>query len=196
MAYVSELIIYPIKGLCGIRVNEMELDKWGGIGIKDDREYAMYDKKTGCYVNGKQNPKIFRIRVLKYEKPCTLKLLNISDNDEIEVNLKQNLSKAEEWLSKVLGKEVIIKYTGNQESSFTDDPRFDGPTIISQKTLEKVAGWFEISETETLDRFRPNIVIDGVDAFWEDNLVAQNEKNGVKFKIGSCEMVGLYPVHR
>ena len=56
----------------------------------------------------------------------------------------------------------------NPTAGFPDDTDSPGPTLMSTATLEAVAGWFDLTLEQTRARFRANIEIGGVPAFWED----------------------------
>jgi uncharacterized protein YcbX len=61
--------------------------------------------------------------------------------------------------------------------------------------LATVAQWFNLSINEARLRFRANLEIDGVDAFWEDRLYAEPGRV-VRFRIGSVELLGTNPCQR
>ena len=62
----------------------------------------------------------------------------------------------------------------NLTHGFPDDTASPGPTIISTATLEAIASWYPDLDIEDVRlRFRANIEIDGVPAFWEDRLFAE-----------------------
>jgi len=101
---------------------------------------------------------------------------------------------AEQWFRTALGNSTFTLVHRDSGPGFTDDPRFDGPTIVSLETLKTVEKWLNIDDAG--DRFRPNIVVGGVDAFWEDLLVGEDETCGSVLKIGGTEIVAAFPVHR
>ena len=58
------------------------------------------------------------------------------------------------------------------------------------------SGWFDGIDTEGMcRRLRPNIVLGGVPAFWEDHLFADRDSR-VRFSIGDAELLGVNPCQR
>jgi len=59
-----------------------------------------------------------------------------------------------------------------------------------------VAGWFDgIDAAEMERRLRPNLVVSGVEPFWEDRLYADRDTS-VAFRVGDCEFLGANPCQR
>ncbi|MBI3697280.1 MAG: MOSC domain-containing protein, partial [Acidobacteria bacterium] len=73
---------------------------------------------------------------------------------------------------------------------FPDDTNASGPTLVSTATLCEVARWFGADLDEMRRRFRANLEIDGVPAFWEDQLI------GVTFRLGEVAIEGVNPCAR
>jgi len=75
-------------------------------------------------------------------------------------------------------------------------PFSPGPTIISTATLEAIASWYPGLDVEEVRlRFRTNIEISGVPAFWEDQLFAEPEDT-VNFQMGNVQFMGINPCQR
>jgi uncharacterized protein YcbX len=92
-------------------------------------------------------------------------------------------------LGRQLGFEVHL--VENAESGFPDDDVSPGPTIIAAASLAEIASWFDGESADSLrERLRPNIVVGGVPAFWEDRLY------GAQFTIGEVEICGVNPCQR
>ena len=64
MAKLSKILIFPVKSLDPIALDEVEISEGGAL--KGDREFAMFDK-SGKYINAKRYPKIHLIRA-RYEQ--------------------------------------------------------------------------------------------------------------------------------
>eukprot|EP01125_Pyxidicula_operculata_P002062 TRINITY_DN12017_c0_g1_i1.p1 TRINITY_DN12017_c0_g1~~TRINITY_DN12017_c0_g1_i1.p1 ORF type:complete len:376 (-),score=55.73 TRINITY_DN12017_c0_g1_i1:43-1170(-) len=197
---IDHLRIYPIKALCAVMPDQIEVSPNGGI--KYDREWAMMDHKN-LYINGKSCAKVHHIRLVNFTPPSTFTLVNQFDQEEVTFDFFKQKSDAEAWLRKVVEKPTLrLVHKSENTPGFTDDPRFDGPTIVSMSSIKAVASWFEIDETNVLDRFRPNIVVKGAPAFWEDLLVSSNPSLGYRYTIigndnkDSIDLLGLYPIHR
>lgn len=73
---------------------------------------------------------------------------------------------------------------------FPDDATASGPTVVARATLAAVAGWFDgVDAAEMERRLRPNLVVSGVEPFWEDRLYADRE-SVVAFRVGAAEFLG------
>ena len=82
---------------------------------------------------------------------------------------------------------------------FPDDSVAYGPTIISTATLEAVAALFPETRMTLEDarlRFRMTLEINGVPAFWEDQLFGEEERSAVRFRIGDVNFEGSNPCAR
>ena len=100
----------------------------------------------------------------------------------------------ESWLGEYFGFPVEIKQ--NFDTGFPDDTVSPGPTIISTATLEAIASWYPALDVEEArSRFRSNIEIAGVPAFWEDQLFTEAEGT-VNFQIGEVQFMGVNPCQR
>jgi uncharacterized protein YcbX len=91
MSEISQLFIYPIKSLCGVRVHEISFTL--GLGLRYDREWydfiddsfcsidftffliprCMLDKH-GLYINGKAYPACHKITLHRFVPPATITL--------------------------------------------------------------------------------------------------------------------------
>jgi uncharacterized protein YcbX len=99
-----------------------------------------------------------------------------------------------DWLSDYLKMQVTV--IENADGGFPDDTQAPGPTVISRATLAEVATWYPgLTVEEVRSRFRANLEIDGVEAFWEDRLMAEG-LGVVRFRIGDAELLGTNPCAR
>jgi Uncharacterized Fe-S protein len=94
----------------------------------------------------------------------------------------------------------VVRLSGqphrNREGGFPDDTTAAGPTIISEATIDTVAGWFDGVDAKGMRRrLRPNVVLGGVPAFWEDHLFADRDSR-VRFSIGDVDFFGVNPCQR
>ncbi len=79
---------------------------------------------------------------------------------------------------------------------FPDDVDSPGPTVVSRATLAEVAGWFDGLDADAVcARLRPNLILDGVPAFWEDRLFGEPGVR-VPFDIGPVRLEGVNPCAR
>ena len=189
--YVARLSIYPIKSLDRVDIEARSVLASGGL--KRDREYALFDD-AGRFVNGKRIGRIHSIRSEFDLENNRVSLRTPATDQPIVFHLEQDLKALGSWLGEYLGLPVEVKQ--NLETGFPDDPAASGPTLISTATLEAIASWYpELSVEDVRLRFRTNIEISGVPAFWEDQLFNDSEK-GVDFQIGAVKFIGIYPCQR
>ena len=117
-----------------------------------------------------------------------------SASDRIDGHLDEDGKQLSDWLTDVLSIEASI--VENELTGFPDDMDATGPTIVSLATLEMVASWFpDMTLEEVRRRFRANIEVSGVEAFWEDRLF-QAPKLPIPFFIGSVQFGGTNPCQR
>jgi uncharacterized protein YcbX len=84
----------------------------------------------------------------------------------------------------------------NAAQGFPDDQDASGPTIISTATLEAICTWFPgLDLAETRRRFRANLEIAGVPAFWEDRLYGPPGQPRF-FRVGAVRFEGVNPCAR
>jgi uncharacterized protein len=186
---VARLFVYPFKSFDRVEVDRVTL--LGSGAIKGDRAWALFDSK-GNFVNGKRHQSIHAIRsqfdletnIITLHIQKTVKSFNVSSEKEL----------LSDYLSDYFGFTVNIEQ--NFDSGFPDDTLSPGPTIISTGTILEIASWYpELDAEDIRRRFRANIEIDGVPAFWEDRLFA-NAETTVKFQIGNVELMGVNPCQR
>ena len=189
--HVSKLSIYPIKSLEPIEVESVNILASGAL--KGDREFAMFDE-SDRFVNGKRNPLVHSLRSQFDLETKTVSLSRQDSQNKTTFNLETERDALENWLSKYFAIPVRIKQ--NFTHGFPDDPVSPGPTIISTATLEAIASWYPGLEVDEVRlRFRANIEIDGVPAFWEDRLFAEADTT-VDFQIGDVRFMGVKPCQR
>ncbi len=187
---VAKLFIYPIKSLDRKKSDRVTILESGAI--KGDRTWAIFDLNNN-FVNGKRNQKIHNLRS-EFNLDRTLSLQIEGKNDRKTFNLIEQQEDLCVWLSQYFGFEV--KIVQNLAMGFPDDTVSPGATIISTATLKAIASWYPGLDLDDIRRrFRANIEIDGVPAFWEDCLFAEADRT-VKFRIGEVEFMGVNPCQR
>ena len=184
--FVYKIMIYPIKSLPPKEVGEARVTDSGSLMY--DRLYAIVDSK-GRFVNGKREKKIHLLRARYALKSIDRVIVHISAcGDEETFELDSEIERFERWLTRFFGYEV--KVVKNTDTGFPDDIKYNGPTITSTATLSTVSSWFEDWDIlQARLRFRANIEVGGVDAFWEDRLYAGPGK-AVVFRVGDVVMEG------
>ncbi|MDX6404655.1 MAG: uncharacterized protein QOH70_2110 [Blastocatellia bacterium] len=191
MPFIENIIVYPIKALDGVRVNRARITAGGAL--ERDREFAMVDD-YGNFVNGKRHARIHQVRAQFDESIENVELHLLDANQRCNFHLVRDATKLEACFSDFFGFPISIKQ--NIENGFPDDTKASGPTLISAATLEEVSGWFPgLSPQDILRRFRVNVVIGGVPAFWEDHLFGEPETT-VDFEIGAVQVKGINPCKR
>ena len=189
--FLEKIMIYPIKSLDGLSISQATLLKSGAL--KYDRQWAIYANNQKL-INGKSNNRIYRLRAT-YDNFISQVTLKDEDNDLQETfNLREDKKELESFLSNYFGQSVYLQE--NRITGFPDDTYASGPTIISQATLETITQWFpNLTIEETRRRFRANLEIKKVPAFWEDQLFI-NKNQWVNFCIGEIDFQGINPCQR
>lgn len=189
--HVSEIRIYPIKSLPGVRLERVTLRDNGALA--DDRRWAMFDF-DGRVVNGKRTPRVHALNARFGEPIEQVTLIDRATGSSLECNLARQPERAAAWLSEFFA--FPIQLREDVECGIPDDPEAFGPTVIGAQTLEAVAGWFPPLEPEEMRRrFRANLELSCPAAFWEDCLFAAAGQV-VHFAIGEAQFVGTNPCQR
>jgi uncharacterized protein YcbX len=189
--YVSQLFLYPIKALDGIGVERVTVLKSGAL--KGDREFAIIDQSEQ-FVNGKRQDRIHALRA-QFTLENSIVSLQIQETKcQAKFHIFQERKALESWLTDYLGFPVWVRQ--NQEMGFPDDTISPGPTLVSTATLEAIASWYPgLTPAEIRRRFRANIEIAGVPAFWEDQLFGETGQR-INFQVGKVQFIGVNPCQR
>jgi uncharacterized protein len=198
---LANIRLYPIKSLDPIGVSEVRIGPGGGLAL--DRAWALYSV-DGKWVNGKRTPAIHLIRA-SYSLGLRSVTLSVP-NDRRGIptrtfDFPDAHDEAAEWFSVYFEQQIIVRYSAD---GFPDDTIANGPTIVSTASLKAVCDWFPPSPqgfpgillNEARLRFRASLEIDGVPAWWEDQLFSENERNVVRFQIGEVQFEGSNPCAR
>ena len=189
--HVSKLFIYPVKSLDWLDCDRATILESGAL--QGDRTWAIFDR-DGNFVNGKRNAKVHSLRSQLDLVTKTLTLRIQGTDRTAEFDLIEQQKELCNWLSDYFGFPVEIKQ--NLEMGFPDDTVSPGATIVSTATLEAIASWYpELDTAGIRRRFRANIELGGVPAFWEDRLFT-TAGNTVDFKVGDVEFMGVNPCKR
>ncbi len=192
---LKQIIVYPIKSLDGMVVNQSKISAGGALEF--DRRWAIVDAK-GKIVNAKCTAKIQQIRS-QFDFVDSEQRLQISlqagNNSTINTFcLNSELGELGRWLSDFFG--FTVRLIENAIVGFPDDLNAYGPTIVSTATLESICEWFpELDLAEVRRRFRTNLEISDVPAFWEDRLFGAPEQV-VYFRLGNVQFHGINPCQR
>jgi uncharacterized protein len=202
MSKLHNIAIFPIKSLDRKLLPSAQLLESGAL--KGDREFAIFDESDRV-VNAKRTAKIHQIRS-HYDlqnRSVTLsvmQLLNQSSSQSSNqsqsptLHLDGDRKQISDWLSEFFGFAVHLKQ--DLEMGFPDDPASPGPTVISTKTLQTIASWYDgMTLEECRSRFRTNLELDTPIAFWEDQLFGKADEIR-EFTIGSVVFQAVNPCQR
>jgi uncharacterized protein YcbX len=191
MPHLAGVYIYPVKSLDPVAVPSVRVIKSGGL--EGDRLFAMFNAE-GKYVNGKKQPRVHHLQSQYDFLTRTLMLRPRTDKTWRAFQLDNDHERLQTWLAEYFGFPVTFKE--DPAAGFPDDTDAPGPTVISVATLEEVASWFPGLTVEQIRiRFRANLEIGGVPAFWEDRLYGP-KPDRVAFQIGNVLFHGNNPCQR
>lgn len=185
--YISKIRIYPVKSLDPVEVSEAEI---GIRSLKYDRAYAMVTQ-DGRYVNGKRTG---RVNELKASYDLQNGIIQLSERENLEISefeLKEGNNDLNAYLSDFF--ELNVSLIHRTKGELMDIPGASSVTIVSEASIASI---HKDLNNYTLDnvrlRFRANIEIAGVSAFWEEKLF-KTPGIGIRFKIGNVDMIGVSP---
>ncbi len=185
---ITSLWLYPVKGCRGVRMTEVRLCDTGIVG---DRGFLVVDDK-GLFLTQRDVPELARIEptlqgdalVLSADGREDLAVPLKAENGtrEVQVFSSRGLATdagndAAKWLGGFLGRPVRLVRAGSawqRSYVFGSEHRpltfVDGypMLLVSEASLTDLNG--RLPEPVPMARFRPNIVVDGVPAYAEDNL--------------------------
>lgn len=194
MPTLSQISVHPIKALDPVSHDQVSITPVGGLA--GDRVFAIV-ADDGGYVNGKRTAAVHRLRAAVDLEANRVRFRIEGEEGDRSFHLADDRVALEHWLSEYFGVDVSLEAGRGGEltdSAVYGDGSKTGPTLISAATLREVASWYDdIGPEELRLRMRPNLVIEGVPAFWEDRLVAED---GRRFRIGEVTLEGVDPVPR
>jgi uncharacterized protein YcbX len=189
-ANLSRIRIYPIKSLDGQDVDEAVVLRSGALA--HDREFCLVDPEGRVYNGKRSGDALLPVRsdVDLARGEVTLSL----NGAAAAFHPERALEGLAHWFSERLGDRVGA--ARDAEGGCPDDTEAHGPTVVSTETLREVASWFpDMDVEEARRRFRANLEIDGVPAFWEDRLFGDDGET-VRFQIGDVTLEGVNPCAR
>ncbi|RVT97267.1 MOSC domain-containing protein [Mucilaginibacter limnophilus] len=203
MITISELYVYPIKSLGGISLTTAEVTD---RGLKHDRRWMLVDENNrflsqreypvmallrveitdeGLRVSHKQiNESIIVPFVPVNGQPCrvtvwddTCGAVYVSDEADAWFNRMLSLNCRLVYMPEDSHRHTDTKYTSGEEiTSFSDAYPL---LLISKASLDDLNS--RMAEPLPMERFRPNMVIDGTEPYLED-IMQGFEINGILFK--------------
>ena len=191
---LENIRLHPIKALDPVSVPEARIGPNGGLEL--DRVWVMFSA-DGQWINGKRTSAVHLIRA-EYNAQITQVRLSVpGDSRKIKPKTFQFPSEfehASKWFSEYFELPVTVRYI---REGAPDDALAPGPTIVSTASLQAVCNLFPgLTLEEARERFRTTLEIEGVPAFWEDQLFGSDENYAVRFKIGEVAFEGSNPCAR
>ncbi len=186
---LTGLYQYPIKSIAGLSLNRTSVEPFGLAG---DRCMMLVDAQ-GKFISQRKHPQLAMIKINQLQQALSLKHASVGElqldasvftKNQKEVEVWGDLCKAfvaneqtNQWFSRYLNQTVyLVQYDFNQPrksdikySQQGDVVSFaDGFPIllISKSSLNDLNS--RLDKPVSMQNFRPNIVIDGCDAFAED----------------------------
>jgi uncharacterized protein YcbX len=191
---LARITVHPIKSLDPVQVSCARIGPAGAL--ETDRAWALYSL-DGRIVNADHNPAMHRIRAEFAADSSHVTLSAPGDRRHLppaRFSFPNDTEAAAEWFSVYLDKKITMRHS---RAGFPDDATGGGPSIISTASLQAVCEWFpDFDMEQARARFRTNLEIDGVPAFWEDRLFSANENYAVRFRIGDVQFEGSRPCER
>ncbi|HAA28829.1 MAG TPA: MOSC domain-containing protein [Cyanobacteria bacterium UBA8553] len=187
---LSGIYIYPIKSAAGISLKTAQVEK---RGFECDRRWMLVDE-TGKFLTQRQFPRMALISVLLNQNQLVVKAPNqkslslpihMDSDDYVRVQVWNSICDAiplgeevSQWFSEFLEISCQLVYmpessfrpvnpryaTDNEQVSFADGFPF---LLISEASLEDLNQ--RLDEPIPMNRFRPNLVVSGCEAFAEDS---------------------------
>jgi uncharacterized protein YcbX len=202
---LQEIYLYPIKSLGGIAVQEAQVEE---RGFKYDRRWMLVDKK-GDFVTQRQHPQLALLQVALSESQLEVFSkgdpsqriafdLGLFSDQELQVSIwgDQVLARVvsvevNRWFSDFLKMDLDLvvmpesshrkmdpRYAVQGESvSFADGMPY---VMIGQASLDELNQRLEVPIS--MDRFRPNLVFSGGEAYAEDQF-KQLQIGEVEFQV-------------
>ncbi len=191
MPHLSRILIYPIKSLEPVSVQQISVLKSGALA--GDRAFGLFDSEDK-FVNGKRHAKIHLLRSAYDPVTNVLSLRRPDATACAQFQIDRQRSELHEWLTEFFGFPVTLKH--NSEVGFPDDLDCPGPTIISTATLAEVASWFPPLDVSQLRlRLRTNLELSAPAPFWEERLYT-TKGSRIQFRIGDVLFHGNNPCQR
>ena len=191
---LANIRLHPIKALDPISVNEARVGPGGGLEF--DRAWALYSA-DGQWVNGKRTAAVHLIRAIFAPDVSSVTLSVPGDLRKIPAKtfaFPGETAVASQWFSDYFEQPITVRHS---PEGFPDDTVAYGPTIVSTASLQAVCDLFSGMELdEARQRFRTTLEINGVPAFWEDQLFGEEERSAVRFRIGEVQFEGSNPCAR
>jgi uncharacterized protein YcbX len=219
MIHISQLFIYPVKSLGGIALQQAEVTS---RGLEHDRRWMLVDGNNQFMSQRKfAQMALFKLEIhdegiwVIHEPthktiiipffPQTTESVLVTIWDDVCAATVVN-AELDEWFSNILRFKCRLVYMPD-DSLRPVDPQYAGPEhitsfadaypmlVISEESLHDLNS--RLGQKVTMNRFRPNMVINGTSAYQEDYML-QFEVAGINFygvkPCARCVMIGVDPL--
>lgn len=214
---IISIYIYPIKSLGGISVQTSTLLE---RGLEFDRRWMIVDS-NGVFVTQRQFPALVLFSVSITDLGLSIQNGNKSNivqipldplGKKVEVKVWDDFVRAtevseevSEWFSNQLNQDVRLVFMGKDSNRLIDTKYAnhnetvsfaDGYPVLIANTASMDDLNLRLENKISIERFRPNIVVLGNEAFEEDkwtNITLGNSRVKVVKKCARCVMVNINP---
>ncbi len=216
MPHISRLFIYPVKSLGGIALTGAQVT---ARGLQHDRRWMLVDQNNR-FMSQRTTPAmaLFKLRLTDdgvevLHSPTQDKLLipfAPQTHDQLSVTVWDDTctgtrvsDATDAWFGQKLGTNCRLVFM-DDDSMRPVDPRYAGPEhitsfadaypmlLISEASLQDLNS--RLTDKVGFDRFRPNLVISGIEPYYEDQMayftIGNIHFHGVK-PCARCVMVGV-----
>ncbi|MBR9920700.1 MAG: MOSC domain-containing protein [Bacteroidetes bacterium] len=182
---VSQLVVYPIKGMAGISLEEARLSD---TGIKWDRHFMLTDE-AGIFLSQRSEPILSQFKTSFIEDGIGVELdghvmvfdpkTAFEGGKEENSRLFDNYLKTQQadadinqWFSDALGKKVTLvrpaqaRFVNNHPDSRIHFPDSSQILLLGQASLDLLNT--KLDTSLNIDRFRANIIFTGGEPHQED----------------------------
>lgn len=188
---VAALFRYPLKSAAGVSCPEVELDRFG---VRDDRRWMLIDP-AGAPITQREAPRLALLRARSSSEGLRLEWADDGSRTTVErprgrpsrlsiriwgdtVRLAAADDAANDWLGARLGREARLAWMPDDVERPVN-PRYAGPddrTSLTDGYPLHIIGSGSLADLNArlehpigVERFRPNIYVEGPSAFDEDS---------------------------
>lgn len=183
---IRDLYVYPVKSLRGVRVPELAIER---DGPRLDRQWMLVDDR-GVFLTQRTHPGLARVAVSVGEDKLRLTHdgtsidfgLDASQGPEFEVTLHGQKFQAVEvstpvsdWVTEVVGRPTrLVRWVEGRHREFAAGVTDFGVRFADQKPLLVISTASledlnaRVGRELEMIRFRPNVVVEGAEAYAED----------------------------
>ncbi|RAY11057.1 MOSC domain-containing protein [Actinomadura craniellae] len=197
---VAELTAYPLKGAAGTSLTAAGLTP---AGFRHDREFMLV-RPDRRHLSQREVPRLATLEPARDEAKLTVHapgevtplVHEVVDGPPLDVTVHgrpcrgtDQGDEAAGWFSAFLGRPCrLVRFTGTRPTTRRDGTlRFaDGYplSVLSRASLDDLNG--RLAEPVPMDRFRPNLVLSGLDPYGEDGITTLRVGTAVIDLVAPC----------